>query len=143
MNAVQLYKDTLRYYGHKSLPRFHQPKKFHERNDSLLLLMCRQCIYLHTLIIRERVSTATLLLLAYNAKNLIHFNVRKNAIILRADWPKSPEWTEGFYQWLCKNSRSYDAVEREISQILGYRWHMLSDKEFKELRGVTVHATGY
>ena len=44
--------------------------------------------------IRERISSSTVLLLAYTAKNLRYFYVRKNAIILRSDWPKNPgiEW---------------------------------------------------
>lgn len=140
--AAQHYKDTLRKFGHKTLPHYYQPKKFHERNDSLLLLMCRQCFLLNTLIVRERVSTATVLLLAFNAKNLIHFYIRRNAVILRADWPQSPEWTTEFYKWLCTSSRSFDAVEREVSQILGYRWKMLTDKEFKNITDINVHANG-
>ena len=39
--------------------------------------------------IRERISSSTVLLLAYTAKNLRYFYVRKNAIILRSDWPKN------------------------------------------------------
>ncbi|XP_044726796.1 uncharacterized protein LOC123290606 [Chrysoperla carnea] len=140
--AAQHYKDTLRKFGHKTLPHYYQPKKFHERNDSLLLLMCRQCFLLNTLIVRERVSTATVLLLAFNAKNLIHFYIRRNAVILRADWPQSPEWTSEFYKWLCTSSRSFDAVEREVSQILGYRWKMLTDKEFKNITDINVHSNG-
>ena len=55
--------------------------------------------------IRERVSSATVLLLAYTGKNLRYFHVRRNAIILRCDWPKSPEWTWEFYSWLQRSSR--------------------------------------
>lgn len=27
--------------------------------------------------------------------------------------------------------RSYDAMEREVSQIFGFRWYALNDKQFK------------
>ncbi|GLV34387.1 uncharacterized protein CBL_00314 [Carabus blaptoides fortunei] len=137
--AIDMYKNYLQIYGHKELPRFHMPKSFHERIDSLLLLLCRQCIFLRTLIIRERVSTSTLLLLAYTAKNLRYFYVRRNAVILRCDWPRNPEWSDEFYTWLKVNSRSYDLTEMEVSQVLGFNWKMLSDREFRFI-SVDMHA---
>ncbi|XP_032596900.1 uncharacterized protein LOC6568986 [Drosophila grimshawi] len=127
------YKNTLAIYGHELLPRFSSPKSFDNRVDSLLLMMCRQCFNLDTLIIREKVSTSTLLLVARTAKNLQQLHVRRFAVILRCDWPRHSEWTDEFHLWLRRNSRSYEAVEREISQILGYKWHLLSDRDFKQL----------
>lgn len=53
---------------------------------------------------------------------------------VQADWPYNPEWTPEFYAWLCKNARSYEAVDREVSQILGYRWQALTDKQFKLIK---------
>lgn len=73
------------------------------------------------------------MLLAYTGKKLRYLHVRGNAVILRADWPRNPEWTDEFYTWLKLNSQSYSAVEKEISQIFGYRWQFLTDKEFKKL----------
>ena len=58
--------------------------------------------------IRECISSATVLLLAYTGKNLRYFHVRRNAIILRCDWPKSPDWTREFYDWLQRSSRYKD-----------------------------------
>lgn len=55
--------------------------------------------------IRERVSSATVLLLAYTGKNLRYFYVRRNAIVLKCDWPKNPNWEDTFYQWLKVSSR--------------------------------------
>ncbi len=55
--------------------------------------------------IRERISSATVLLLAYTGKNLRYFHVRRNAVILRCDWPRNPEWSLEFYSWLRKSSR--------------------------------------
>lgn len=134
IKIVDMYKYTLEIYGHELLPRFSCPKPFHNRIDSLLMLMARQCPNLTSLTIREKVSTATLLLLAKTAINLRIFNVRRNAIILRCDWPKNPEWSEDFYEWLKISSRSYESTEIEISQILGYRWTLLSDKKFKDMK---------
>ena len=89
--------------------------------------------------IRERISSSTVLLLAYTGKNLRYLHIRRNAIILkcgikdfyqkiiisiflRCDWPQSPDWSEEFYSWLRRSSRSYSDLEREVSQILGFRW---------------------
>lgn len=50
----------------------------------------------------------------------------------------SPEWSEEFYSWLKMNSKSYKSVEKEVSQILGYRWKLLTDQEFQNL-DVNLH----
>ncbi|KAK8395051.1 hypothetical protein O3P69_006066 [Scylla paramamosain] len=134
MATVEMYKQDLEVFAHMQLPRFHMPSSFHERADSSLLLLVRQAPYIHTLVVREKVSTATVLLLAHTAKNLIYFYIRRNAIMLKADWPYNPDWTPEFYAWLCKNARSYEAMEREVSQILGHRWQALTDKQFKMIK---------
>ena len=43
--------------------------------------MCQGLFW--TQVVREKVSTATVLLLAHTAKNLIYFYVRRNAIMLK------------------------------------------------------------
>ncbi|KYB25539.1 uncharacterized protein LOC658962 isoform X1 [Tribolium castaneum] len=133
MTAIEFYKDTLRVFGHKNIPRFHRNKSFYERVDSSLMLLVRQCLHLNTLIVTERISTATALLLAYTGKNLKCLFIRGNAVIIRCDWPQNPDWSDEFYTWLKINSRSYELVEQEISQIMGRRWQFLSDKQFKKL----------
>lgn len=134
LTIIELYKRDLEVFAHKQLPRFYMARSFHDRSDSSLLLLVRQCPYIHTLVIREKISTATVLLLAYTAKNLQFFYVRRNAILLKSDWPMHPEWTPEFYTWLSMSSRSYDAMEKEVSQILGYRWQAMTDKQFKLIR---------
>jgi len=129
--VVDLYKTDLEVYCHKGLPRFSRSRSFHERPDSSYLYLVRQCPYIHTLMIRERISSSTILLLAYTGKNLRYLNVRKNAIIMKCDWPKSPDWSDEFYSWLRKNSKNIFDLEREVSQILGFRWYALNDKQFK------------
>eukprot|EP00092_Neocalanus_flemingeri_P001028 GFUD01001097.1.p1 GENE.GFUD01001097.1~~GFUD01001097.1.p1 ORF type:complete len:570 (-),score=89.29 GFUD01001097.1:101-1810(-) len=129
--AVELYKTDLEVYCHQGLPRFTRSRSFHDRADSAYLYLVRQCPYLHTLMIRERISTSTVLLLAYTGKNLRYFHLRRNAIILKCDWPKSPDWSDEFYAWLKRSSRSYADMEKEVSQILGFRWYALNDKQFK------------
>lgn len=140
MTIVDSYKYTLTSFGHELLPKYTCPKSFHNRIDSLLVLMARQCPNLTSLTIREKISTATLLLLAKTAINLRFFNVRRHAVVQKCDWPKNPEWSEEFYEWLKISSRSYDSTEKEISQILGYRWTMLCDKSFKEIK---IHLSGF
>ncbi|KAF5289999.1 hypothetical protein FQR65_LT11665 [Abscondita terminalis] len=133
MTTIDLYKKGLRIYGHKNIPRFYRSKSFHERVDSSLLLLCRQCTSLKVLIVTERISTSTVLLLAHSAKNLRYLYIRANAVIIRCDWAQSPEWSDEFYAWLRFNSKSYKTVESEVSQIMGYKWKMKTDKQFKNL----------
>lgn len=90
--------------------------------------------------IREKVSTSTLLLLVKAGINLRYFYVRKNAVIIKCDWPRNPEWSEDFYEWLREASKSYDSTEMEISRILGNKWKMLSDKQFKNTH-INVNCT--
>lgn len=133
VTAIEFYKNTLRVYGHKNIPRFYRSKSFFDRIDSSLMLLLRECPYITTLIVTERISTVTILLLAFTGKNLKFLHIRKNAVIIRNDWPKNEEWTREFSIWLKVNCKSYSLVENEVSQILGYKWHLLSDKEFKQL----------
>lgn len=133
LTAIENYGNIFEAFIHHGIAYFYRSKSFHDRADSSLVLLCRQCPRLKTLVIRERISTATILLIATTGKNLQKLIIRRNAVIIRTDWPKSHEWSDEFYQWLKINSRKYEFVEREVSQILGYRWKMLSDKEFKKL----------
>ncbi|GAB6022305.1 hypothetical protein CHUAL_006425 [Chamberlinius hualienensis] len=129
--AVDLYRDKLRSLAYLGLPKFYMPSSFHDRADSPLVYLCRQCPNLHTLVLRERISTSTVLLIVYYAKSLRRLIIRKNAIIKRADWPRNPDWSNEFYSWLCTNSRSYESLEREVSVMLGYKWTALCDITFK------------
>lgn len=84
--------------------------------------------------IREKISTCTLLLISYYGHSLKFLHVRRNAVILRCDWPRQNDWSDEFYQWLKKSSTSYEIVEEEISLSLGLnKWSMLSDQDFKRI----------
>lgn len=88
--SCPLLRTDLEVYCHTGLPRFSRPRGFVHRPDAAYLSLATECPYLHTLMIRERVSSSTVLLLAFTAKNLRYFYVRKNAIILKSDWPQKP-----------------------------------------------------
>ncbi|KAL0277063.1 UNVERIFIED_CONTAM: hypothetical protein PYX00_004479 [Menopon gallinae] len=133
LSTIEFYGNQLEVFAHHGIAYFQRPKSFHDRPDSSLVLLCRQCPRLCTLVIRERISTATVLLLASCGKQLRNLIIRRNAVIIKTDWPKSSEWTDEFYTWLKVASRKYEFVEKEVSQILGYRWKMLSDKEFRKV----------
>ncbi|CAN7937191.1 unnamed protein product, partial [Ixodes hexagonus] len=97
------------------------------------VLLGRSCPRLETLIIRERISTATVLLLAHHGRSLRQFIVRGNAVVKKCDWPQNPEWSDEFYAWLRHTSQSYEAVCKEVSQMLGISWTPLTDKQFKAI----------
>lgn len=80
-----------------------------------------------------------MLLLAYHGRSLRRFVVRGNAVIKKCDWPRNPEWSEEFYAWLRHTAQSYDAVCQEVSQILGFAWAPLTDKQFKT---IVLHESG-
>ncbi|XP_029653369.1 uncharacterized protein LOC115226514 [Octopus sinensis] len=133
MQIADLYHKNLELFAQLKLPRVHGSRSFTERIDSNLLMMVKSCPKLHTLIIKERLSTASLLLLVHEAKNLKKLYVRKNALLRKYDWPRLPEWSDSFYRWLKRTSYDINSLEDYISGVLDYRWHPLTDKQFKLL----------
>jgi len=139
LTIVELYCDTLEMYGHLGLPRFHTSKSFADRIDSSMLTLVKECSRLHTLVVREHISTTTLILLAAAAgKRLERLYVRRNALLLRADWPKSLQWSAEYHAWLRKTALSYEATQMEVSLLLEQKWKPLTDKEFKSIK-ISVH----
>lgn len=57
--------------------------------------------------------------------------MRRNAVVLKCDWPRNPDWDDEYYDWLKFVSKSYAETEAEVSKMLRYRWTMLSDQLFK------------
>lgn len=85
--------------------------------------------------IRERISTATLILLVSSPNCLRRLYVRRNALLLRADWPRNLEWTEEYFNWLKNTSRSYESTQVEVShQLKQPDWQALNDQQFKALK---------
>ncbi|XP_058833552.1 uncharacterized protein LOC131691285 [Topomyia yanbarensis] len=128
--AIDAYKATLSVYGYEMLPEFTRPPESQERVDNMLVLMARSCTELTVLMIRERISTVTVLLIARFAQNLRHLIVRRSQLVVDCDWPQNPDWSDEFYQWLLMASRSIESTEKEISQILNTDWKTLSDEHF-------------
>ncbi|XP_020291858.1 uncharacterized protein LOC109858731 isoform X2 [Pseudomyrmex gracilis] len=128
-----LFHSTIRVYAFKGLTRFYMNRSFNERLDDTLVQFCRMCPNLHTLMIRDKISTATILHIVSVANHLRCLYVRRNVILKRCDeaWSRILDWPPDYYRWIKANSRSYEDTEKEVSRKLGYRWHMLSEKEFK------------
>lgn len=83
--------------------------------------------------IHDKISTSTILEIVSTAKSLRYFYVRRNVVLKRCDkaWMTiANRWTKEHEHWIKSNCNSYERTENEVSKILGYRWHMLSDKEF-------------
>ena len=133
LQVIDHYKGTLRVFGHCCLPRSFGSRSFHDRADTYLVMMATTCPRLRTLVIRERISSTTLLIIAAQAHNLHRLCVRRNALLKRFDWPRAPQWTTVFYEWLATNAKSEERVEREVSQLLGVKWQLLSDRWFKSM----------
>lgn len=84
--------------------------------------------------IRENIATSTLLLIAKSAINLRQFHILKSAVVTECNWSKNPGWTEEFFMWLQMASKTINSTEKEISQIFGYKWHMMSDEQFDKVK---------
>ncbi|XP_014475367.1 PREDICTED: uncharacterized protein LOC106744832 isoform X1 [Dinoponera quadriceps] len=150
------FDSTIRVYAFKGIARYYMDRSFAARLDEALVQFCKMCPYLHTLrlswhagmrshpshtvkgflryMIRDKISTATILEIASTAKRLRCLYVRRNVVLKRCDrdWSRILDWSPEHHEWIKVNSRSYESTEREVSKILRYRWHMLSEREFKE-----------
>nr|KAG5705314.1 hypothetical protein BaRGS_010765 [Batillaria attramentaria] len=131
---VEYYSKYLEYFVQESLPRAHGSRKFHERADASFLRLIRTCHRLHTLVIRERISLGTLLLIASEGRALRTFIVRENALIKKCEWPRAREWSKEYYRWLKKTSRNYQLAFQEVPVVMEQRWKPSPDRAFKHLR---------
>ncbi|XP_011685966.1 PREDICTED: uncharacterized protein LOC105448847 isoform X1 [Wasmannia auropunctata] len=133
LTHAAFFDSTIRVYAFKGITRYYLHRSFTKRLDEALVQFCRMCPNLHTLMIRDKISTATILEIVSTAKCLRCLYVRRNVVLKRCDraWSKILDRSPEYYRWIKANSRSYENTEREVSRILGYRWHMLSEKEFK------------
>ncbi|CAG7721999.1 unnamed protein product, partial [Allacma fusca] len=132
LTTVEYYSYTLKEYGHLGLPKFTGSRKFDDRADAKILLLCRKCPYITTLIVRERISTSTAMLIAGMTPNLKYFHVRANALIKRCDYMLHDlDLDHNFTMWVKLHSRSYERMTGEIAKILDYDWKPLTDNQFK------------
>lgn len=134
------YGFSLRRYEQKGLQRRYRGRGFHDRCDSAVILLIRNCPNLELLAIRERISTATALLAAHlSSFKPFRLYLRLNAIRKRSDWPMSPDWSAEFYRWLRIASRDFDKTEKEISTLYSNpNWRFRRDNEWKSLFPLTT-----
>ncbi|UXI18029.1 beta-parvin-like [Sarcoptes scabiei] len=131
---VRNYSDTLECLAFYQLPKYSICKSYPHRIDSILIYLSENCHRLQTLIINDLVSTATLLLIVMNLKNLRQLFVRKNAVRKRFDPPKSIYLEPEQFRWLRQASRSFERTNQEISRLLGFAWTPIPDHQFKQVR---------
>ncbi|ESO86645.1 hypothetical protein LOTGIDRAFT_194798 [Lottia gigantea] len=127
------YPRYLEVYAQEGFPRSHGSRSFVDRGDTTFVHLVRICPRLKTLVIRERISYATLLIIASLGKNLENLVVRENALIKKMDWPMLSGWTDDFYRFLKKNSKNLEDTTREVSMLLKKSWKPLRDEDFKKV----------
>ncbi|EFN75472.1 uncharacterized protein LOC105191354 isoform X2 [Harpegnathos saltator] len=134
------FDSTIRVYAFKGITKYYMNRSFATRLDEALVQFCKMCPQLHTLMIRDKISTATILEIVSTAKRLRCLYVRRNVVLKRCDRNLSRilDWSPEHHEWVKVNSRSYENTEREVSKILRYRWHMLSEREFKD-QAINMH----
>ncbi|KAL7292490.1 hypothetical protein TKK_0014065 [Trichogramma kaykai] len=125
---------SLRVYAFKGLSRKYMPRKFSKRIDEAIVKLCKLSPNINTLMIRDKVSTATLLEIVSIAKQLRFLHVRRNLVMKKCDaeWLNIGDWTAEHYNWIKDHSNDYKKTEEAISKTLGYRWKMLSEREFSQ-----------
>ncbi|XP_058800831.1 uncharacterized protein LOC131669741 isoform X2 [Phymastichus coffea] len=134
------FNKTLRVYALRGLTRYYLPRVFPKRVDEAIVKLCKLCPDLHTLMIRNKISTATILEIVSIAKSLRFLYVRRNVVLKKcdADWLSIVDWPAEHYKWIKDHCNDYEKTEREVSRILGYRWRMLSEKEFAK-QAISLH----
>lgn len=82
--------------------------------------------------IRDKISTATILEIVSVTRSLKCLYVRKNVVLKKcdADWLNIVDWSDDHKKWIKDTCKSYEKTEQEVSRLLGYRWRMLTEKEF-------------
>ena len=117
--------------------RVYIPRSFLERADTTYIGLVKGFPYLHTLAIKERISTATCLLIGYyGTKNsLKNFYLRRNCVILRNEYRQYLFDADNDYihQWLEEHCRKYERVEEALSVLFRRRWKMLTDWEYNRI----------
>jgi len=120
--------------------RVYIPRSFFERADMSYIGVVKTFRYLHTLAIKERISTATcLLIVCYGTRNsLKNFYLRRNCVILRNEYRKyifneHDDNNEQIHIWLEKNCRQYNQVENAVSILFQRQWKMLTDWEYNHI----------
>ncbi len=121
--------------------RVYIPRSFLERADTAYIGVVKTFRFLHTLAIKERISTATCLLIAYygTRSSLKNFYLRRNCVILRNEYRKYifneiGDDNEQIHIWLEKNCRQYNQVEHAVSILFQRHWNMLTDWEYNHIR---------
>ncbi|KAI2800194.1 hypothetical protein BLOT_014107 [Blomia tropicalis] len=134
MDISDIYGDNLECLAFYQLPKYRVPRSYTERVDLDLIHLAECCPRLNTLIIRELISTATLLIIVTSARNLTRLFVRRNALRKRFDCIRNEQWSDTFYEWLRQTSRSYEHTFQAVSDKLGYQWMPLTDDQFKRVQ---------
>lgn len=129
-SVIYNYQSTLQVFAQKSLVR--GARAFHDRCDAALLSLIRDCPHLNTLIVSERLSTMTLILLAEEG-NLENLYVRRYALIKRADWPRCSNWTTDYHKGLKHSAWNYERTRQRVENRLNKKWSFLRDKQFLAL----------
>lgn len=93
------------------------------RLPAALVTMVEKCQHLHTLRYGFPLSSTSVLLLA-KARKLRELTVPAVEVSYDFDWEVQKEWSIDFLQWLKTNCKSEALLEKAVSDILGFEWHL-------------------
>ncbi|VDN07299.1 unnamed protein product [Thelazia callipaeda] len=129
------YSTTLCYFLQKGLERRYRSRKFAKRVDILVLELARRCSNLKLLAIRERMSFASVLLLAQIAQTRqMAICLRRNALLKRINWTNDKiRNILGFecdQKWIKRHCRSLEILEKTVQDITGTTASIVTDNRY-------------
>lgn len=93
------------------------------RLPAALVTLVEKCQHLHTLRYGFPLSSTSILLLA-KARKLRELTVPAVEVSYDFDWEVQKEWDMDFLLWLKTNCKSELLLEKAVSEVLGFEWHL-------------------
>ena len=131
LRITTLYGDTMEIFAHLATERDDwkcQPYEDPEEVPYLYENMISHCKKLHTFICANYIQSEALILMAQKGK-LAHLWVNQ-CVVYGADFHMAPGWTVD-EQWLKSAAKDERTTQIIISELLGRKWHVMSDEEFE------------
>ncbi|CAJ0955244.1 unnamed protein product, partial [Mesorhabditis belari] len=136
--AQQIYSEyfeTLTEFIQKGLERKKRENKFSERADIPAVEIMNHCTQLQYFALRERISTATALILALKAKEMCcKLCIRQNALLKRNCWPSTDFIFYGIKvsrKWILNICFDYDLTAEKILEITRDTRCIMNDQQYK------------
>ena len=128
MRIISLYGDTMEVFAHLATEWNYLPYEDPDDVPYIYEYMISHCKNLNTFASATFVQSGALILMAEKRK-LAHLWVNQ-CVVYGADVHMAPGWTVG-ERWLTAAAKDERNTQETISELLGRKWHVMSDEEFE------------